>query len=83
MRYATTTNETLRAGKIPQRPTEGQSGRQAEDQKARARALSDQLRANAASYERAVKGNKRALARIFEDKIKRQREELRETLRKG
>ncbi len=83
MRYATTTNETLRAGKIPQRPTEGQSGIPAEDQKARARALSDQLRANAASYERAVKGNKRALARIFEYKIKRQREELRETLRKG
>lgn len=82
MRYATTINETLRAGKTPQRPTEGQSGNPAEDQKARVSALFDQLRADAASYQRAVKGNKRELARIFEDKIKRQREELREMLGK-
>ena len=82
MRYATTMNETLRTGKTPQRPTEGQSTSPAEDQKARARALFDQLRADTASYERAVKGNKKELARIFEDKIKRQREELREMLGK-
>lgn len=79
MRYATTMNETLRAGK---RPTEGQSTSPAEDQKAKARALFDQLRADTASYEKAVKGNKKELARIFEDKIKRQREELREMLGK-
>ena len=80
MRYATTISETLRTGKTP---TEGQSGRPAEDQRARVSALFDQLRADAASYERAVKGNKKELAKMFEDKIKRQREELREMLGKG
>lgn len=81
MRYAATTNNTLRAGKIPQRPTEGQTGRPAEDQKTRARALSDQLRDNAATYERAVKCNKRAIAKLLREKMDRQREELREVVR--